>query len=211
MPGRLSKFSKFSCFSLLFVIVVLCDTPVHTQQRQAASYTRYELLSPESQSFRIIYDVSATTAGGRIYFNTIRKGSEPTVHAVYDRMSGDQLEWQIVDGATALRNGHSRASVDGEYIQVMLARPVPNGGETRLRIDKTYKDPKSYFSEGGQITFSRSLGIKRNAIVLPLGYEFVGVNYPVQIMAEADGRIKASFMNQGPAPVPLEIKARKST
>lgn len=209
MPGRLSEFSKFSCFSMLFVIVVLCDTPVHTQQRQAASYTRYELLSPESQSFRIIYDVSATTAGARIYFNTIRKGSEPTVHAVYDRMSGDQLEWQIVDGATALRNGHSRASVDGEYIQVMLARPVPNGGETRLRIDKTYKDPKSYFSEGGQITFSRSLGIKRNAIVLPLGYEFVGVNYPVQIMAEADGRLKASFMNRGPAAVPLEIKARK--
>ncbi len=53
---------------MFFAIVVLCDTGVHAQQRQAASYTRYELLSPESQSFRIIYDVSATTAGVKKLF-----------------------------------------------------------------------------------------------------------------------------------------------
>ena len=59
------------------------------------------------------------------------------------------------------------ADLDGEYLQVMLARPVPpNGGEGRILIDKTYQDAKSYHSEGGMIVFDRPLGINRNAVAL---------------------------------------------
>ena len=61
------------------------------------------------------------------------------------------------------RDGHAFAAVDGEYLRVKLARPVPENGESRLRIDKTYSDPKSYYLDGDQIVFSRSLGIKRNS------------------------------------------------
>ena len=65
---------------------------------------------------------------------------------------------------------------------------MPKDGETRLLILKTYRDPKSYFAEGATIVFSRSLGIKRNSVVLPPGYELVSLNVPSQVLSEADGR-----------------------
>ncbi len=179
------------------------------RQTQADDYTRYELLDPASQSFRIIYDVSATTHGATLYFNSIRPGSDPTVHGVTDRMTGSSLEWDLVGGEAARKAGHARANPDGQYIQVRLARAVPDGGEARVRIDKTYLDTASYYREGDEIVFSRTLGIKRNAVVIPLGYELTGVNYPSQIATEPDGRIKVSFLNPGPEGVPLEVRARR--
>jgi hypothetical protein len=198
-------------FMLLATLAVLPAT-THAQsfrQTSADSYTRYELLEPASQSFRIIYDVSATTPGATLYFNAIRRGSEPTVHAVYDLMTGEALPWEIVDGTAARRAGMESAGPEGQYIQVSLARPVPEAGEVRLRIDKTYQDPASYTSNGGAITFERSLGIRRNAVVLPEGYELTASNYPSQVAVEGDGRIKVSFMNPGPGAVPHVIRGRK--
>jgi hypothetical protein len=75
-----------------------------------------------------------------------------------------------------------------------------------MRILKTYKDAKSYYREGEAIVFNRSLGIKRNAVVLPKDYEILGASIPVQVIEEADGRIAASFMNIYPAEAPLVIK-----
>ena len=178
------------------------------RQTSADDYTRYELLLPESESFRIIYDVTATAGGATYYFNGIRRGSEPTVHGVYDLMTGDSLPWEIVDGTRAQAMGMENASADGQYIQVALPRPVPEGGEVRLRIDKTYRDGRSYKTDGDEIIFDRTLGIKRNSVVLPLGYELVGVNYPSQVTLEEDGRIKVSFFNRGPAGVPYFVRAR---
>jgi hypothetical protein len=177
-------------------------------QTQTDSYTRYELLEPGSSSFRIIYDVSATTPGARYYYNSIRAGAEEVVHGVTDLHTGKALEWEVVDGAHARANGHPRAGADGRYIKVTLARPVASGGQGRIRIDKTYTDPESYFLDGREILFSRSLGIRRNAVVLPPGFEMVGCNYPCQVATEDDGRIKASFMNPGPGAIPFVVRGR---
>jgi len=49
--------------------------PAAAVQTETDEYTRYELLSPESASFAIRYEVTATTAGAKFYFNPIRKGS----------------------------------------------------------------------------------------------------------------------------------------
>lgn len=196
--------------TLLFFILI--GGPIHAwsqAQTQRDSYTRYELLAPESHSFRIIYDVSATTSGNKYYYNTLRKGSEHEVTAVYDRMTGKALKWEIVDGAHAKANEHPTASEEYEYLKVYLARPIPEGGAARIRIDKTYKDAKSYYIDGDQIVFDRSLGIKRNAVVLPPGYELVTCNYPSQVQLEDSGRIKASYMNRGVAAVPYKITAKK--
>lgn len=194
----------------LFLLCLTCiNLPAQEfRQTQTDSYTRYEMLSPESQSFRIIYDVSATTTGSTRYFNTLRAGSDHIVDAVWDLMTGKELVWKIVDGKEAKANGLSYAAENGEYLMVDLARAVPNGGQARLRIDKTYKDPASYYQEDGNIVFDRSLGIKRNSLVLPRGYELVSTNYPVQVMQEPDGRIKVSFMNDGPQGVPFKVSAR---
>ncbi|HEV8383600.1 MAG TPA: hypothetical protein VGQ11_01920, partial [Candidatus Acidoferrales bacterium] len=181
------------------------QAPVQTDDDE---YTRYELLAPETQSFRIYYDVTATTPGAQYYFNGLRKGSEHTIHGVLDLMTGAPLEWKVVKGDVARERGLPRAALDEEFLQVKLARPVPAGGEARIRIDKTYKDAASYFREGDKIVFARPLGIKRNSVVLPEGYELVGCNYPSQIRTEADGRLRVSFMNPGPGTINYRVEAR---
>jgi hypothetical protein len=197
---------------LVFVLFSICCPSLDAQnkpQTQADSYTLYELLSPESQSFRIVYDVSATTAGNIHYFNTLRKGSEHKIDEVIDLMTGTPLKWEIINGAFAKSKGHSSATEDMEYLMVHLARPVPENGEARIRIDKTYKDINSYFQEGDEIVFKRNLGIKRNALVLPSGYELISCNYPSQVEMESDGRIKLSFINLGNSAVDYIVKAKK--
>jgi len=178
------------------------------ERHEGDDYTRYELLAPESAQFKITYEVTATRPAARSFFNIIRKGSEASDEAVFDRMTGQPLPWRVVTGAEARAAGQANADLDANYIQVALARPVPAGGETRLRIDKTYRDAKSYYREGGLIVFSRGLGIKRNAVVLPAGYELVACNVPSQIRTENDGRIAVSFLNTYPVEAPLVVKAR---
>ncbi len=179
------------------------------EQTEGDAYTRYELQAPGSGRFRILYEVTATTPGGRFYFNPIRKGSIATNERVTDRATGLPLTFDVVDGTVARAGGVSDAEPDSEFIRVTLARPVPPDGEARILIDKTYADPKSYTSDGETLTFDRPLYIKRNAVVLPPGYEPVAVNYPSQVLQEADGRIRLSFWNTSPAPAPLVIKARR--
>lgn len=178
------------------------------RQTEADTYTRYELLEPETSRFRILYDVSATTEGARFYFNTLRRGSDHEVHAVYDLLSGEKLQWAIVDGAVARQEGHPAANPETDYLKVLLPRPVPQGGEVRLRIDKTYRDTASYYRRDDYIVFDRSLSIPRNAVVLPAGYELLRCNYPSQVARESDGRLRISFMNRGPGAVPFRVEAR---
>ena len=181
------------------------------RQTQADDYTRYELLEPGSAKFRIVYEVSATTPGARYFFNPIRKGSVASDERVVDRATGAPLRFETVNGIVARAGGVRNADSTQEYIRVALARPVPaDGGEARVLIDKTYEDAKSYFLDGTDIVFNRPLGIKRNAIVLPVGYELVACNYPSQILQEADGRIKVTFWNVTPAEAPVVLRARKA-
>ncbi len=188
----------------LFIVSALQATA-----QSADEYTRYELLDPSSNSFRILYEVSATTPGATYYHNTLRKGSEHKVDRVIDLASGKPLAWTIVTGEEATKNGLAGADKETEYLQVKLAQPVAKNSEYRVLIDKTYKDNLSYYAEGDKIIFQRSLGIKRNSIVLPKGYELIACNYPSQIMMDTDGRIKISFINHGAAAVPLRIEGRK--
>lgn len=190
----------------------LCATSAAAQvarQTDADHYTRYELLAPGTAKFRIIYEVTATTAGATRYFNPIRRGSVATDEAVTDRMTGQPLRFEVVRGDVARAGGVRGADSTGEYIMVHLARPVPAGGEARILIDKTYEDATSYMAGGDTLVFNRPLGIKKNSVVLPAGYELTSVNYPSQVRQEADGRIQVSFINIGTAPVPYIVKARK--
>jgi hypothetical protein len=199
-------------------LVVLCSVATACGQATAAvgpaqtetdEYTRYELLSPESASFAIRYEVTATTAGAKYYFNPIRKGSVASGESVVDVMTGQPLLFEVVSGEEAVKDPLMKGedtSVD--YIKVQLARPVPPEGQARLLILKTYKDPKSYYREGDTIVFNRSLSIPRNSVVLPAGYELIACNVPSQVLAEPDGRIAISFMNSSGAEAPLIVKGK---
>ena len=179
-------------------------------QTEADEYTRYELLGPGTGRFHILYEVTATTPGATVYFNPIRKGRVATDERVRDRLTGKLLGISIVSGREAKAGGLADADPEERYIAVRLPRPVPaDGGEVRLLIEKTYQDPKSYLVQAEEVVFTRSLGIKRNAIVLPAGYELVSCNVPAQVTSEADGRIVVSFMNSFPGPAAVVIKGRR--
>ena len=190
------------------LLLLLCPAALAAQQTSAGEYTRYELLAPGSGKFRILYEVWATTPGARYFFNPIRAGSIASDEAVSDRASGLPLRFEEVDGFAARAGGLSRADTTQRYIRVALPRPVPRNGVVRILIDKTYTDPKSYYQVGDTIVFARSLGIKRNAVVLPAGYELVGANVPSQVLTEGDGRTLVSFLNDGPDAASLVVRAR---
>src|SRR3954447_8740057 len=192
----------------LSLMIALAATSVQTE---ADEYTRYELLSPETSSFKIYYEVTATTAGAKYFYNPIRKGSTASDEHVLDAMSGKPLRFEVVHGAR-VRKDPLMADADAttDYIKVTLARPVPENGQGRIIILKTYEDEKSYHADGSNgLVFHRPLGIKRNKVVLPPGYEVTGLTVPSQILTESDGRIAISFMHAGTGEAPLVLKAIK--
>jgi len=204
MPHRL-----LWAFVILFTATALAQSAPEVTQTETDDYTRYELLSPDSASFAIRYEVTATAPGAKYYFNTIRKGSIASQESVLDVSTGEPLRFEIVPGKEAVKDPlmkHEDASID--YIKVYLARPVPADGQGRILILKTYKDPKSYYREGDTIVFNRSLSIPRNSVVLPAGYELTACNVPSQVLTGADGRIAISFLNSSGAEAPLIVKAK---
>ncbi len=54
---------------------------------------------PETASFKIYYEVTATTAGAKAYYNPIRKGSTASDESVYDAMLGTPLHFEVVSGS----------------------------------------------------------------------------------------------------------------
>ena len=197
---------------IFFLLAVMfLSQRTHAQFTSGDAYTRYELLAPDTNSFRILYEITETRPGAKYHFNPIRVGSEASDEAVYDAATGKPLKFEEVTGAQAkVAAPQQNFAPDAHYIQVTLAHPVPARGEYRLRIDKTYKDKASYYVDGDRIIFKRGLGNPRNSIVLPLGYEIVSSAAAAQVMTEADGRLNLSFVNPGSGgQLEINIVARK--
>src|SRR3974390_464612 len=107
--------------------------PSAVAQTESDEYTRYELLAPETHSFKIYYEVSATTAGAKFYYNPIRKGRAAREESVYDAMLGTRLHFEVVSGAEARMDAlMPDADLSTSYIKVALARPVPEQGAGRV-------------------------------------------------------------------------------
>ena len=139
-------------------------------------FTVYDLLAPESHQFAIVYDVTEAREGAELFFNPIRRGSIASKERVQDRATGKELPFEVVSGKVAKSSGlvSPKTDDDDQFIRVHLAKAVPKNGETRIRIIKTYTDAASYFVKDGQLVFARPLGIKRNVVLLPKGWELIG-------------------------------------
>ncbi len=201
-----------SCKKLLGGLAIIASGGVvWAQYISADTYTRYELLAPETHQFKIYYEVTETRAGARFHFNQIREGSEASDESVIDLATGKPLKFEVVSGTQAKADSPAENfSPTAKYIKVYLTHPIPERGEYRLAIIKTYKDDKSYYSEGDQIVFKRPLSIPRNSVVLPLGYEIVSCSVATQVLREADGRLKLAFVNAGSGgSLEVAIRARK--
>ena len=179
-------------FSFLLLLPLLAGAPSAQD-----AHTRYDLLDPAEGAFRITYDVAATRAGSATYDNGIRAGAAISDVAVTDLASGETLAFEVLEQPRVIR--------------VQLARPVPAGGSQRLRIEKTYRDAASYRLqvEGRELVFERELGVRRNRVVLPAGYELVACNVASQVFEEEDGRLAISFFNAFPARAPLRLVGRR--
>jgi hypothetical protein len=180
-------------------IALALGTTVLAQPPQTVQdeYAVYDLLAPDTSSFRAVYEVSVTTPGATTFADGIGSGlttSSKPDDAVVDVMTGAPLKFEVA----------SRA------IEVQLARPVPaDGGQARLRITKTYTDAKNYRRDGEGLVFDRPIPIRHAAIVLPAGYQLTECNVPSQVLADPSGRIRVSFMHQAPGVAALVIKAKK--
>ncbi len=81
------------------------------------------MLGPDTAQFRILYEVTATTAGASFFFNAIRRGSIATDESVVDMMTGQPLKWEVVSGQQARAEGHPTADLETEWLKVYLVRP----------------------------------------------------------------------------------------
>lgn len=177
----------------------------------ADEFTLYELLAPETHQFAITYDVTETREGAQFFLNPIRPGSTASKERVIERSTGKELQFETVSGKDAKASGLAPAKTtdDAQFLKVHLPGPVPKGGETRIRIFKTYADAPSYYVKDGQLVFERPLGIKRNVVVLPAGWELVESASPAIVSTGADGRTRVSFLNDRDDQLPVKIVARR--
>jgi hypothetical protein len=187
--------------------------------RATDAFTLYELLAPSTHSFDILYDVFIDREGAAYFFNPIRQGSVATNERVIDLSTGKPLEVGEVDAKAARASGLVQGKIADaqKYIRVKFAHPVPKNGEVRIRIYKTYTDPPSYYEKDQYtnppapgLVFDRPLGIKRNVVVLPKGYELIGSQSPGIVSTDADGRVRISFLNDRDDQLPVKITARKT-
>lgn len=174
-------------------------------------FTVYNLLPPETHQFAIVYDVTEAREGAELFFNPIRPGSIATKERVIARATGKELPFEVVSGKVAKSSGlvSPKTADDEQFIRVHLGAPVPNGGETRIRILKTYTDAASYFVKDGQLVFARPLGIKRDVVLLPKGWELIGCASPGIVSTDPDGRVRVSFLNDRDDQLPVKIVARR--
>lgn len=181
------------------------------QARAAEAFSIYDLNPPSTHSFDIVYDVSSDREGAAFFFNPIRQGSISTNERVLDLFTGKPLEFTEVDAKAARESGLVRGKIadDQKYIRVKFAHPVPKNGEVRIRILKTYTDPPSYYEKGNTLVFDRPMGIKRNVVILPKGYELVASASPAIVTTDADGRVRVSFLNDRDDQLPVKIVGRK--
>jgi hypothetical protein len=164
----------------------------------ADEFTLYELLPPDTHQFAITYDVTQDKEGAEFFLNPIRPGSVSTKERVLDRATGAELKFEEV---TDDKGAH--------FIKVHLPAAVPKGGETRIRIIKTYTDAKSYYANGDQLIFERPMGIKRDVVLLPKGWELIGCGSPGIVSTDPDGRVRVSFLNDRDDQLPVKIVGRK--
>jgi hypothetical protein len=117
-------------------------------------YTRYELLDPATNSFKILYEVSATTPGATWFHNTLRKGSEHKVDRVLDLWLPASV-WcgQLLMVKKLVKMGWHTADKDTEYLQIKLQHAVAKNSEYRLLIDKTYADSQKLLCRWRQNCF----------------------------------------------------------
>src|SRR5262249_23307174 len=135
-------------------------------------YVRYDLLDPATHSFQLTHDLSLVKAGATTYSDRVTVDTQMRDVSVIDVMTGAPLTFKLAAGR----------------IDITLARPVPKGGQTRLRIVSTRGDGRVYRQLPPDIAFASPTPGRRGAVVLPKNFELIHTTLPMQVIQEPDGR-----------------------
>jgi len=196
-----------SSMKALFAALVLSSAALLAQAPppgEQDAYTRVELLAPQTNSFKVVHEVAATSAGATSYAWIPRwTRAEATGFKVTDLMTGAPLATVRVTAAGKTDAG------DFHSIVATLARPVPKDGQARIRIELTANSAYMFQRDGSQATFTMPVRSPRGTVILPAGYELLSCDIPAQILAGADGRTVVSYMHQiaGDATMTLTMRS----
>src|SRR6185503_10014121 len=108
-------------FRIAAVLTIATPLAVHTQQTMQDEHAVYELLAPETASFRTVYEVSATKPGAKAFFDRIGSGLAPTNadgDGAYDMMTGAALKHERVTGPQAKAHGLADADPSATYFEI---------------------------------------------------------------------------------------------
>ena len=161
-------------------------------------YAVYDLLAPETASFRTVYEVAVTTPGATVFHDRHRQRSDDRCRqaddGVVDLMTGAPLKYTVTQRA------RSRCSWRVRFRPTAARRVCGSPRPTRTRR-----------TIAAMATGSSSIApfrIRHAAIILPAGYQLTECNVPSQVLADPDGRIRVSFMHQAPGAAALVLKAK---
>jgi len=171
----------------------------------------YFLQPPETHSFDLYHDVTIKEVGRSTYINVVRAGSKVSNPSALNLDTGEPLKVETFKGDEI-----AKAKIDiGEAVTpaseaaVVRFPAVVAGTTLRIRIRETYTDPARYRLDGDLLTWDRSFGRPRNAVILPEGYALVGSAFPAKISLTGNNRIRLDFDNPRNDEVRALIHARK--
>ena len=87
--------------TMSLLIGLAIAVPATAQNRAEDEYTRYELLAPETSTFKITFDLAVVTPGAGFYFNAIHNTTRVSDLSAIDLMTGAPLVIKEVTGEQA--------------------------------------------------------------------------------------------------------------
>ena len=194
----------------LIVAMALGSTALLAQAPPADeqdAYTRIELMSPDTGTFKVTHELAVTTPGTRDYTWQFWPRTQMSGFKGTDLMSGAALtmsDMRVLKGMPA-GSGPNTSMLS---VRILLARPVPKDGQGRIRLEMDVNNIHMFKRTGQTASFTLPLRAPRGTIVLPAGYELLSSDIPAQILTEADGRIAVSYMHQIAGEAPLTVTMR---
>ncbi len=190
---------------LLFAVALSAQERAH-QDREIL----YELQAPATHAFRITHDYTESRAGTAYYLNIVRTGSKVKDPESIDLDTGEALKWEVISGVELKRRKiPGNVADNAEIVVTHYAKPIAEGGSTRVRLLETYEDPASYYEKDGELVFDRTLGRPRNLVALPAGWRLTASTIPATVATLADGRLLLTFINPRNDEIHVVIRARK--
>jgi hypothetical protein len=216
-PASLRAASAYSLYDLLppatHSFDILYDVSI---DREGAAYFFNPIRPGSVATKERVVDLST---GKPLEFGEVDAKAARESGLVEGKIADDQKYIRVKFAHPVPKNGEVRIRIYKTYTDPPSYYQTPNPGmlaqglsgtlTTCTVADPTTKRPTGPCPDDLGFVFDRPLGIKRNVVVLPKGYELVGSQSPGIVSTDADGRVRISFLNDRDDQLPVKIIGRK--